>query len=132
MKKNGFTLVELLAVISVMVAIILIATPIVMNTIENNRKETAELSMQNVKKAADLYYYNKHLAGGAIKAVEFTCDGRVCSNGTYTLEIDGDVPESGTITIDQKGNVTLDLMIMNGYLCVEEKEVFSCSKTDAR
>ena len=39
MKRKGFTLIELLAVIVVLAIIALIATPIVMNTIKNARKE---------------------------------------------------------------------------------------------
>ena len=40
--KKGFTLIELLAVIVVLAIIALIATPIVMNTIKNAKKEAAE------------------------------------------------------------------------------------------
>ena len=41
-KKNGFTLVELIAVIIILSAISLIATPMIINTIDSFEKETAE------------------------------------------------------------------------------------------
>ena len=42
MKEKGFTLIELLAVIVVLAVIALIATPLVMNAIEDARKGTLE------------------------------------------------------------------------------------------
>ena len=44
MKKRGFTLIELLAVIVVLAIIALIATPLVLNTIEDARKGSAKSS----------------------------------------------------------------------------------------
>ena len=38
MKKKGFTLIELLAVIIILAVIALIATPIVLNVVDNARK----------------------------------------------------------------------------------------------
>ena len=45
--KYGFTLIELLAVIVVLAIIALIATPIVMNTIKNAKKGSAERTADN-------------------------------------------------------------------------------------
>ena len=42
MKQKGFTLIELLAVIVVLAVIALIATPLVMNAIEDARKGALE------------------------------------------------------------------------------------------
>lgn len=42
MKKNGFTLIELLAVIIVLAIVALIATPIVLNVVEDAKKSAAE------------------------------------------------------------------------------------------
>lgn len=57
MKKNkGFTLIELLAVIVVLAIIALIATPMVMNVVRNIKKESVEISVQNIMNVAENYY----------------------------------------------------------------------------
>ena len=77
-RKNAFTLIELLAVIVVLAIIALIATPIVMNTIEKSKKGAAERSADNY-----------------IDAVETT---------VATKRLDGNILE-GTYTINDKGNL---------------------------
>ena len=47
--KKGFTLIELLAVIIILAVIALIATPVVLNVIENSKKEAFK-EMRNGKK----------------------------------------------------------------------------------
>ena len=49
--KHGFTLIELLAVI---VVLAIIATPIVMNTINNAKKGVAERSAENYIKQVEV------------------------------------------------------------------------------
>ena len=44
MNKKGFTLVELLAVIVILAIIALIATPLILNVIDNAKKGAAEAS----------------------------------------------------------------------------------------
>lgn len=54
MKNNkGFSLIELLAVIVVLAIIALIATPIVMNTIKNSKKGSAEQSGEGYVKQVE-------------------------------------------------------------------------------
>ena len=45
--KKGFTLIELLAVIVILAIIAAIATPIILNIINNSRKESIRLSAEN-------------------------------------------------------------------------------------
>lgn len=54
MTKNGFTLVELLAVIIILAVISLIATPIVINVIDKSRKSAAESSIAGYADTAKL------------------------------------------------------------------------------
>ena len=58
MKKNkkGFTLVELLAVITILGLVLIIAIPKVMETVNNSKKRTLELTAQSIIKAAEEKY----------------------------------------------------------------------------
>ena len=105
MKKKGFTLIELLAVIVILAVIALIATPLIMNVINDARKNSF-----------------KDSAYGIIKAVEFRAakeqidqvDGQ---NREYKVDVtsdaitySGDKPTSGWAHIDANGNIEL-------YMC---------------
>ena len=115
--KKGFTLIELLAVIVILAIIALIATPIILNMINDARKNAAKSS-----------------ALGYIDAVEYNNGfaqlGTSDINGTYEEVKSGDVeaatqklgshlkgkaPTSGTVTIDAKGKVTEATLCFNGY-----------------
>lgn len=128
MKKQGFTIVELLSVIIIIAIIALIATPIVMNIIEKTRKSTAEKSISNIEHVAEVYYYDKKV-NGHFTGTTFTCNGKNCSNGVDVLAINGDIPTEGKIMIDQKGNVTLKAMLINEYACSKEDDKYNCIKT---
>ena len=54
-KKQGFTLIELLAVIVILAIIALIATPMVLNTIDKAKEGAFEQTINGVVKAVDLY-----------------------------------------------------------------------------
>ena len=55
--KKGFTLIELLAVIIILAVIALIATPVVLNVVENSKKEAFKDSVYGAIDAAKYYYY---------------------------------------------------------------------------
>ena len=110
MKKNtkGFTLIELLAVIVILAIIALIATPIVLNLINEARKGAAKDSAYGVKKAAELYYSTSLLtAEGSFAGATFTCDGSACTTTDgKSLNIEGTVPDEGTVVIAGDGTIT--------------------------
>ena len=58
-KNNGFTLIELLAAIIILVAIALVAFPILLNTIKNSENQIDETTIKLVENAAKLYVDNK-------------------------------------------------------------------------
>ncbi len=111
-KRNGFTLVELLAVIVILAIILVIAVPQIMNVIEDARKGAFESSVKSVAAAAENQYavsevlgkdkpegncLNKDWAGLNAKDysscnVSCTTDG-VC---TVTLEGQGQFKNVGT------------------------------------
>lgn len=123
--NKGFTLIELLAVIVILAVVALIATPIIINVIENSRKESAELSMKSIEKSAELYFYNKAI-DGENGSTTFICDDGTCSNGVDTLEIDGVSPDKGQIIIDEDGIVTTKLILINNYYCSKVDGKYNC------
>ena len=101
MKKKGFTLIELLAVIVILAVIALIATPLVMNVINDARKNSFKDSAYGITKAVELRAmtelqdpdgknppYKVNVAGNAI---------------AYS----GDHPTSGMALVDENGRITL-------------------------
>ena len=68
--KKGFTLIELLAVIVVLAIIALIATPIVMNTIEKSKKGAAIESANNLIKSAEYYILQTKSRYGKVSVLE--------------------------------------------------------------
>lgn len=56
--KNAFTLIELLAVIVILAIIALIATPLVLDVINDVRKNTYNIEVASVEKAAEYYLTN--------------------------------------------------------------------------
>ena len=116
MKSNskGFTLIELLAVIVILAVIALIATPIILNLIDKARQGAAESSayayVEAAEKAAVVYLMNnsKVKITGDCTAVKtkLTCSSATPESVELTLDIKGDIPESGTVTFDTDGHVS--------------------------
>lgn len=73
MEKKGFTLIELLAVIVILAVISLIATPMILNVIENAKKGSAEASANAYKEAL-----TQLIAENEIKGIN-----RLQTNNTY-------------------------------------------------
>ena len=106
--KRGFTLIELLAVIVILAIITLIATPIVLNII-NETKESADLRsvefyMDAVEQAIMKAQLNGKQMGGTYNISE---DGSLClidsectDANKIIVEVKGDVPNSGSIDIE--------------------------------
>ena len=108
-RKNGFTLIELLAVIVILAIIALIATPIVLNIINDAKSESG-------LRSADFY-----LDALELSIAQATLDGQNITDGTYDIlesgnlclsydasekcieelkvEVKGETPKSGTIDI---------------------------------
>ena len=109
MNKTGFTLIELLAVIIILAIIALIATPIIMNVI-NNAQEGADLrSVEAYGKELESVYYQYQIANptadmSSIRAnLKTTLDDQVKVSGNQVsceTEFIGDLTEGSTTTKD--------------------------------
>ncbi|MBP3461255.1 MAG: prepilin-type N-terminal cleavage/methylation domain-containing protein, partial [Bacilli bacterium] len=87
MKNKGFTLIELLAVIVILAIIALIATPIILNMINDARKSASVDS-----------------AYGYIEAIEYSNSMSMLDSTKYPLIEDGEDIDISTITnIELKG-----------------------------
>ena len=107
MKKRGFTLIELLAVIVVLAIIALIATPIVMNTIESSKKGATIESVRNIVHAAELYFISENPRYGKLNLLD------------DKLDYDGQKPELGEIEVNKDGDSRVYAYI-NGYCVTKE------------
>ena len=110
MRSNkGFTLIELLAVIVVLAIIALIATPMVLNTIDEARRGAASSSALAYVSAVETKIATNMLSTGykapsAVTATDFA-------------SVKGDKPESVNLTVSN-GSVTGGTVKVNGYTFV--------------
>ena len=122
-KNKGFTLVELLAVIVILALIALIATPIILNVINDAKKQAAKDSAYGYMDAVEKYIVSSELEDESIQ------------DGTYSVEelnsmgvsVKGSTPDNGTIKIESKTVKSYDIGI-DGYV-VSNGEVKKASTT---
>lgn len=126
--NKGFTLIELLAVIVILAVIALIATPIILNIIEDTKE-------QSVKSSANLY------VDGLVKQIasrnminEFNPSSCTITNGNVTCDgqaleynVNGDKPTSGSITLNN-GIVTGYTLAISGYTVTKNQNGVSATK----
>lgn len=86
-KKNGFTLVELLAIIAIIAIIATITVPIVLGIIDNLKREAAIASVRGVEDAIKYNHYS-------VISKNDTFSG----DYAYNCDIDGCVPNINGIS----------------------------------
>ena len=105
MKKKGFTLVELLAIIVILGIIMSIATPIIIKIINDSKKETYKLSMSGYVRAVE-----EQIAVNKAK-------GKITKNGNYNIK-DFEVGYSGRIA--DKGSFSINNeLVISAQLCFD-------------
>jgi len=110
-KNKGFTLVELLAVIVILALIALIATPIILNVINDAKKQAAKDSAYGYMDAVEKYIVSSELEDESIQ------------DGIYSVEdlnsmgvsVKGSTPDNGTIKIENSSVKSYDIGI-DGYV----------------
>ena len=100
MKRKGFTLMELLAVIVVLGVIALIIVPNVIVVVQRSEKDAFEKSAYGILTAAKEYYQEKE------SEEDFT--GKTFNfEESVELELEGRKPTGGTVTVNAEGNVEI-------------------------
>ena len=105
MKKNAFTLIELLAVILILGIIALIAIPTVTNIIKESKRGAFKASVQNIIGAVETECQLEQMRGEELTTSYTFTNGSIDND----LNIKGDLPQSGTITVDSSCNVEVDV-----------------------
>jgi len=121
MKKTGFTLVELLAVIAILAIILVISVPKIISVIDNAKQKTIEDTANIVASQAEKEYFKRKEMGTLDQYNDpITCDDIVTINNTDYKNCGIDFSTDGTAYVSLYGNGRLD-----GYYCL------STSKNDA-
>ena len=123
MKKNAFTLIELLAVIVILAVILVIAVPQVLDVIETSTKGSIDISVKNIAKAAEMKYAEMVVAGESI-------NGSI--NCSEVVNISTSDYSNCTITFDENGKASVTVTGIGkfeGYTCTNgTKENANCIK----
>ena len=97
MKTKGFTLIELLSVIVILAIISLIATPIVLNIINDTKEKAFEQTINGIIKSATLK------ASMELKTEEILYKSENNNWIENKLNIDGEIPKYIEIKVNKKG-----------------------------
>lgn len=120
MNKKGFTLIELLAVIIILAIVALIATPIVLNVVDDAKKSTAQseaqLVVSGVETGCALRDMKKQMLTGDEATTFAVCGTSVSGEDVKTLELVnlGKATIKTALTLT-KGKVTGGVIVSNGY-----------------
>ena len=138
--KHGFTLIELLAVIVVLAIIALIATPIVMNTINNAKKGAAERSGENYIKQVEVAIATKRLDEGTSNLSSLDGEYTINDEGNLegsnlteplVIETSGNRPTSGTIIVKDGEVQANSTMTIGDYTVTYNDGKCSATKNDS-
>lgn len=124
MKKNGFTLTELIAVFVIIGLVIIVAIPVSNSIMKNNEKERAMLYVETLEKAVTTYcdlYYSE--------------DSSVCSvdyNELKNKKLVNDYNYKGVVAnVNNTTNFKINTDI-NVEFTKDNKTVYKCTKTSCK
>ena len=113
--KKGFTLIELLAVIVILAIIALIATPLIMNVIDEAKRGSFENSAYGIVKAAEIAYATDILSGNDNEIIITYNNGEETIEKGREVQHKGDKPKNGKIKINKNGEIAI--VLHNGSHC---------------
>ncbi len=89
----------------------------VLDEIEIAKKNTAARNAEGVRDTVKTYYFSLLLENGSFGKMVFTCNEYGCSTENETLDLYGNSPTSGTITINEDGTIEFKGIVIDGYNC---------------
>ena len=107
MKKNAFTLVELMAIIVIMASILLIILPAINGTIKNSEEKKKQDALNSIYMAAENYVmanYDEYLNLDNVGAVEYVYIVDLISNNYLSIDT---VNPNNDLAFDNKDAVLL-------------------------
>ena len=127
-RKNGFTLVELLAVIAILAILVIIAIPNVVSMVERSRKSIAETNARSLVNAAKSYYIKSEMSGKNLEEIDLT---------DTDFDYSGEKVTKGKLTYNKDGSAYGKMYIRgyfitvnsNGDVTSEKADVEDCSVT---
>ena len=144
MNKKGFTLIELLAVIVILAIIALIAVPIVLNIIDESKKNAGLRSAEMYLNAVEMSIATATLDDKNIESKTYgiMSDGNICletltagkcinekkenrinhEEDILKVEVNGSTPESGTITVAGGSISAIELNYKDGKTIVKNSD----------
>ncbi len=141
--KKGFTLIELLAVIVILAIIALITAPIILNVIEDARRDSAKDKAWGVVDAIKLAYAQDQTGSATYTLgtpITFT-EGSNPTLGSITIKASGEMPTAGKGMIREDGSIVVVGLKFGGdtgYTCATQgskttldSNKMECSKTEA-
>ena len=109
MKKNAFTLIELLAVIIIIGLLAVIIIPKIGKTIEDSKKNTNEISAKSLVRYANSYYLEQRGSNKDFNGCQYNFENN--SNTCAGFEFSGEKPETGSLNILEDGTVTMNIKL---------------------
>jgi len=139
--KKGFTLIELLAVIVILAIIALITAPIILNVIEDARRDAAKDKAWGVVDAIKLSYAQDQ-TGQATYSLGTSIDLKPASGspkvGSIDIKASGEMPSAGKGMIREDGSIVVVGLKFGNYTCATQSSKttldsnkMECSKTAA-
>ncbi len=133
MKNEGFTLVELLAVILILSFIAIIAVPIIINIIAEAKYSSTKLSVEYYLDAIEKSLLNNEVIGGKSNDGIYTIkdNGKLISNidNEIYISYDGNGLEEGIVQIENGKVIRLSKCKINGYYAKIEDDQVNLYKT---
>ena len=102
MKKKGFTLVELLAVIVILAVILIIAMPKISDVIKNSKESSLETTAKLIASQAEKKYTENQVLDGS-SAIKCSDVAKISSNDYESCNISFDSKGNAKVTIVGKG-----------------------------